>query len=106
MSISDICSGVTDDDDRFAEVRGGLFAGRFDDATMNDADTPNEATDAMKRRLLELRSEHRDLDAAIAALEESGSFNPLQVQRLKKRKLSLRDQILRLESLLLPDIIA
>lgn len=73
---------------------------------MNERENPDEAAEAMRRRLLELRSEHRDLDAAIAALEAAGTYNPLQVQRLKKRKLSLRDQIIRLENLLLPDIIA
>jgi hypothetical protein len=90
----------------FAEARDGRFARKVGHATMNEQETSNEAAEAMKRRLLELRSEHRDLDAAIAALEAAGSYNGLQVQRLKKRKLSLRDQIIRIESRLLPDIIA
>ncbi len=53
-----------------------------------------------------LRQEHRDLDAAIAALQAIGPVDQLQVQRLKKRKLVLRDRIGRLEDQLTPDIIA
>jgi hypothetical protein len=60
----------------------------------------------MRRRLEELRSEHRDLDDVIARLQETAPFNQLQLQRLKKRKLMLKDQIIQLESKLLPDIIA
>jgi hypothetical protein len=62
--------------------------------------------DEMRRRLALLRTEHRDLDAAIAALAESGSQDQLQVARLKKRKLLLRDQIAAVEDYLTPDIIA
>ena len=53
-----------------------------------------------------LMQEHRDLDAAIAALEIVGAVDQLQVQRLKKRKLILRDRIAFLEDQLTPDIIA
>ena len=60
----------------------------------------------LKRQLAELRTEHRDLDDAIAALIATGSYNQVQIQRMKKRKLSLKDQILKSESALLPDIIA
>jgi hypothetical protein len=62
--------------------------------------------DALKTRLLALTEEHRDLDAAIIALSDGGSFDQIQVQRLKKRKLMLKDLISRIESQLLPDIIA
>ena len=62
--------------------------------------------DALKTRLLALTEEHRDLDAAITALSDGGSFDQIQVQRLKKRKLMLKDLISRIESQLLPDIIA
>lgn len=58
------------------------------------------------RRLDELRTEHRDLDDVISRVTEEVPFDQLRVQRLKKRKLALRDQIAKLESLLLPDIIA
>ena len=60
----------------------------------------------LRKRLAVLRTEHRDLDAAIAALSAGGSGDQLQVARLKKRKLRLRDQIAILEDYLTPDIIA
>jgi hypothetical protein len=50
--------------------------------------------------------EHRDLDAVIAQAVESAPFDQIRLQRLKKRKLILRDRVARLESRLLPDIIA
>jgi hypothetical protein len=53
-----------------------------------------------------LRLEHRDLDVAIDALSLNGVADQLQVARLKKRKLLLRDQIAMLEDYLIPDIIA
>jgi len=59
----------------------------------------------IQRRLELLRVEHRDLDAAISALAASAS-DQLQVARLKKRKLRLRDEIALLEDQLIPDIIA
>ena len=52
------------------------------------------------------KQEHRDLDAAIDALLSAPSYDRLQVQRLKKRKLQLKDQIGRIEDQLFPDIIA
>jgi hypothetical protein len=61
---------------------------------------------AIKRKLAELRSQHRDLDDVIARVQETQPFDQLQLQRLKKRKLMLKDQIAQLESRLLPDIIA
>jgi hypothetical protein len=60
----------------------------------------------MRVKLEELRTEHRDLDEVIQRLAETSPFNQLQIQRLKKRKLALKDQIIKLESKLLPDIIA
>ena len=62
--------------------------------------------EAIKARLDMLKGEHRQHDEAIARQSEGGAFDPVQLQRLKKRKLALKDQIARLESLLLPDIIA
>jgi hypothetical protein len=59
--------------------------------------------DNLLRRLHALRSEHRDLDTVIARISEQGPIDQLQIQRLKKRKLGLRDEIARLESLLIPD---
>jgi hypothetical protein len=60
----------------------------------------------MRKRLAVLRIEHRDLDAAIFALSASDSQDQLQIARLKKRKLRLRDQIAIIEDYLTPDIIA
>ena len=62
--------------------------------------------EAIKARLEQLRSEHRDLDDAIARISETVPFDTLQIQRLKKRKLVLKDLITKLESQLVPDIIA
>jgi hypothetical protein len=57
-------------------------------------------------RLEVLRREHRDLDAAIHALEETGRPDALTLRRLKKQKLFLKDQIVKIEDMLIPDIIA
>ncbi|WP_108819110.1 YdcH family protein [Pseudovibrio sp. Alg231-02] len=62
--------------------------------------------DSKRSELAELRQEHRDLDHSIDALIETGRADVLQLQRLKKKKLMLRDQIQVLETQLLPDIIA
>lgn len=56
------------------------------------------------QRLTALRMEHRDLDAAIARLSETPASNSLQLRRLKKRKLLLKDAITRLQSRLIPDL--
>jgi hypothetical protein len=61
--------------------------------------------EALKARIATLKSEHRDLDEAIARVDLT-TFNPVDLQRLKKRKLALKDLIAKLESQLLPDIIA
>lgn len=60
----------------------------------------------MRKRLEILKIEHRDLDAAIEALLTSGSGDQMQIARLKKRKLKLKDQITQIEDYLIPDIIA
>ena len=69
---------------------------------MKDADL-DPATHA---RLESLRMEHRDLDSAIATMAEQPMMDQVQVQRMKKRKLALKDEILYVESQLVPDIIA
>lgn len=61
---------------------------------------------AATSRLVRLRMEHRDLDAAIEALRATAGPDQLQLARLKKRKLRLRDEIAMLEDQLIPDIIA
>jgi len=62
--------------------------------------------EVLTRKLAELKKEHRQLDERIARMTEAVPFDQLQVQRLKKRKLALKDQIARLDSKLMPDIIA
>jgi hypothetical protein len=62
--------------------------------------------EALKAKLADLKTEHRDLDDVIARITEQRPFDQLQIQRLKKRKLLLKDQISKIESELLPDIIA
>jgi hypothetical protein len=61
---------------------------------------------AIENELERLRQEHRDLDAAIEALQTMGANDQLQIARLKKRKLVLRDRISFLDDQLTPDIIA
>ena len=60
----------------------------------------------IRSRLQRLGEEHRDLDAAIAALTAAIGSDMVQIARLKKRKLRLRDEIAQLEDMLIPDIIA
>lgn len=70
-------------------------------------DNPSEAEqNAIRVEVERLRLEHRDLEAAIDALIAVGATDMLQIQRLKKRKLALRDRIALLEDQLTPDIIA
>jgi hypothetical protein len=64
------------------------------------------AEEDIARRLAHLRIEHQDLDSAISALVQNGSTDQLQIARLKKRKLALKDEILVFEARLIPDIIA
>ena len=60
----------------------------------------------LRSKLKTLEQEHAAMDAAIAALEASGTGDQLQLRRLKKLKLALKDQIKTIENLLIPDIIA
>ncbi|CAJ0871016.1 hypothetical protein AMST5_02284 [freshwater sediment metagenome] len=70
-------------------------------------DNPTEVDqDAMRMEVERLRLEHHDLEAAIDALTAVGAPDQLQIQRLKKRKLALRDRIVFLEDQITPDIIA
>jgi len=63
-----------------------------------------EEVEALKKRISELQQEHRDLDNVIAKFCEHPSQDQLQLQRLKKKKLLLKDQIMALERQLMPDI--
>jgi hypothetical protein len=73
---------------------------------MTDAEDDKVNTELLERmqKLRELRIEHRDLDDVIARLSLDLYVNELQLKRLKKRKLLLKDQIARLESELIPDL--
>jgi hypothetical protein len=73
---------------------------------MMAAEISGDELAALTAELNRLRQEHRDLDAAISALEEMGTGDQLQLQRLKKRKLALKDRIIDIEDRLTPDIIA
>lgn len=65
-----------------------------------------DSREDLTARLQELRQEHRDLDAAIDALQAAVRCDQLQLQRLKKKKLRLRDEIARIQDQIYPDIIA
>lgn len=67
-------------------------------------DIDEDDIEAIKQRLDELRVEHRDMDEIIDRLIEDPMVDQLQIRRLKKRKLNLKDMILKLESKLIPDI--
>lgn len=61
---------------------------------------------ALRAKLQSLLQQHRDLDTAITSLEQSGTGDQLQLRRLKKMKLDLKDKIQKIENMLIPDIIA
>lgn len=60
----------------------------------------------LRQRLSELQREHRQLDARIAEMEDAAAANQLEINRMKKRKLWLKDEIARIEDQIFPDIIA
>ena len=95
---------------RFAgehDIIGGMWSLKGTPDRMNDDDRIlRPGNHALRTELARLRQEHRDLDAAIDALQSALRPDPLQMQRLKKRKLALKDRIIALEDKLLPDIIA
>ena len=66
----------------------------------------DEELDNIRKRVIELKIEHRDLDDAIQHLVAAGTFEELKIKRMKKRKLQLKDDIARLENTLIPDILA
>jgi hypothetical protein len=73
---------------------------------MNDDDDLEAEEHAVRVQLAELRQQHQDLDAAVAALQSQPRPDMIQIARLKKRKLALRDEITQLEDQITPDIIA
>ena len=78
---------------------------RQNNAPQNN-DQQNGEIQGLQHQVAELESEHRDLDEVISRLSDGTLTNQLQIQRLKKRKLNLKDEITRLHAKLLPDIIA
>lgn len=74
--------------------------------SVNLESVPMDADQTKKGKLLMLRQQHRDLDAAIETLEESVVADQLQLRRLKKQKLQLKDAIQQVEDSLIPNIIA
>ena len=76
-----------------ATIRGGIK-----DVLVMDDD------EVIRKKLSDMRIEHRDLDDVIAHLAENPFVDQVQMRRLKKRKLQLKDQIARLESMLIPDL--
>jgi hypothetical protein len=76
------------------------------DRTLELSDDMTSDQESLRLRLGKLQTEHRDLDEVIARITDEQPFDQLQVQRLKKRKLVLKDEILQIENELLPDIIA
>lgn len=77
---------------------GGMDQDNMADGSADD--------DALRAKLVQLRQQHRDMDAAIDALEASGASDPLRIRRLKKMKLAIKDEIGFIEDQLVPDIIA
>jgi hypothetical protein len=77
-----------------------------DDGLISGADAAPVSETVLRARLATFKVEHQDLDAAVCALEAKPRPDQIQIARLKKKKLRLRDEIARLEDQLLPDIIA
>jgi len=95
----------------FVVIPGSAPAARaaahmFNEALRAAAAMSQDDESELRAELAQLRQKHRDLDAAIGALHNSPGSDLLQVQRLKKRKLQLRDRIIQIEDQLTPDIIA
>ncbi|CAH1654510.1 conserved hypothetical protein [Chelatococcus asaccharovorans] len=92
VSLQGVTSAPANADSPEKPMVSGLFEG--------------DERDILAAELSRLREEHRDLDMAIGALEHVGPADQLQIQRLKKRKLVLKDRISFIEDQLTPDIIA
>jgi hypothetical protein len=79
---------------------------KTDSSTAMNASNEMSFDEMLRVRLEVMRREHRDLDEAIFVLETAGRPDPLTLRRLKKQKLALKDQIVKIEDTLIPDIIA
>jgi hypothetical protein len=91
---------------RAARPAGKRARQRSRNLSRHQGEMTKEEERELRAQLARLQQEHRDLDAAITALQDSPGFDIVQVQRLKKRKLQLRDRITFIEDQLTPDIIA
>jgi hypothetical protein len=93
-------------------LRNGFNSGRFKKqpdrpaSLCGNCTMTEEEEQSLRAKLVQLAEEHRDLDVAILALNASVIVDQLQLTRLKKRKLQLKDQIAQIEDSFLPDIIA
>jgi hypothetical protein len=84
-----------------------LWAGAGTDLERMNDDDPSDGEEAgLRSRLASMRIEHQDLDAAVHALEHVPNPDQIRIARLKKKKLALRDEIVRIEDQITPDIIA
>lgn len=88
------------------EQRRALYPFLYDDLVVTSGLGGRMNDDGYQQQLEQLKVEHRDLDDAIRALSGQPPVDQLQIARLKKKKLALKDQIRRLEDQLVPDIIA
>jgi hypothetical protein len=83
-----------------------MARGRGDNGPAKRTLSMDVRTEMLRERLNQLKQQHRDFDAAITSLELTGTADQLQLRRLKKQKLLLKDQIAEVEDQMLPDIIA
>lgn len=96
------------EEDPPVDANKGSFRNLVDNRRFSarDADFDGANDEALAIRLATLEEEHRDLDAAIRAMEVSTPYERLTIARLKKKKLQLKDEIQELKDAMLPDIIA
>ena len=95
-----------DTDSEVTELRPGPRLVADNQFSARDEDFNGANDEAMAIRLSMLEEEHRDLDAAISAMEQNAPYERLSIARLKKKKLVLKDKIQELKDAMLPDIIA
>jgi len=100
---SDACIGAIERCECRDCNRGAACARYTGAAAAKNLAPPIDDRAAIARRLLELRIEHRDLDEVIARLDATSDMDDLQLRRLKKRKLRIKDQMNQLENALIPD---
>lgn len=91
---------------RLRAIDGDLSGKPRDEPVAEDAEPSAANDEAVRMKIRHLEQEHRDLDQAITTMEERMPYDRLTIQRLKKRKLALKDQIAELHEKILPDIIA